>query len=204
MGYTDAHNPAVLREYEGLVCATARRLAPHVDYEVEDIEQILWVKVYKALLAYDEVRWANGTRSSTTANLSRTRRDKYVNMCVRDQVKDVVRKRRLEESFIEDLAPSTDAEGRRPRESFDLQYLCSTREENYGAVEEGRPLVPNTLTQLELRIVVLLYRDYKQSEVARKLGMDKREMERHMRSIRAKMEDWRPSVLADHDLPVAA
>lgn len=198
MGHTDAHNPAVLREYEGLVAATARRLVSHVDYEVEDIEQILWVKVYKALLAYDEKRWIKrGTDG-------RGRRDHYVNMCVRDQAKDIIRKRRHGEAFIEDLAPSDELEGRRPRESFDLQYLSTTHEDNYGEVEEGVPVIPNTLSSLEVRIVVLLYRDYKQSEVSRRLGLDKREMERHMRSIRTKMEDWRPTATADTELPIAA
>jgi hypothetical protein len=45
--------------------------------------------------------------------------------------------------------------------------------------------------------VLLLYRDYKQSESARHLGLEKHKMERAMRSIRQKLADWRPDTQAD-------
>jgi hypothetical protein len=40
--------------------------------------------------------------------------------------------------------------------------------------------------------VVLLYRDYKQSEAARRLGIEKPQMEKAMRCIRRALADWSP------------
>jgi predicted DNA-binding protein (UPF0251 family) len=57
------------------------------------------------------------------------------------------------------------------------------------------------LATLELRVLCLLYRDFRQSEVARQLGIEKREVEKAVRAIRAKMADWRAS--AGDDIPAA-
>lgn len=184
MGSYDAHDPEVLRHYEGLVFKTAQRLDPRVELDFEDIQQVLRIKVWRALLAFDPAR---------------KDRDQYVFMCVRDQAKDLLKRRLRGELHIEDLTRAESENGEQDRrDQFDARYLSSSHEATYGAVEDDDVLVPSTLTQLERRVVVLLYRDYKQAEAARLLGLGKREIEKLMRSIRSKMADWAP------DPPAAA
>lgn len=195
MGALEAHDPRVLRRYEGLIFTTARRYARFSDEPIEDIQQILRVKVYKAILTFDPAK----VRSLVTAAdaKGRTPLDKYVYQCVKNQAKDLLKKKPRNEAFIEDIAPPTEqfeTPSQSSRDWFEAATgMASTHDDVYGAIEDDDLVVPNTLTRLEKRIICLLYADYRQSEVARSLGLEKRDMERAMRSIRAKMEDWRPS-----------
>ena len=172
---------ADLLHYDGLVGNTALMLAGHVELPVEDIKQILAIKAWRALCAYDPAK-ARGMN-----------RDRYVFMCVRDQAKDLAKKRKRRELFIEDLSSDDGSNERvQSRDTFDSRYLSSTHDETYGRVEDDDCVMPNTLTVLEQEIVVLLYRDYKQSEAARHLGIEKPAMEKAVRSIRRKLADWKP------------
>lgn len=165
-----------LAHYEGLVCATARRCIAFCEEDFEDVAQVLRVKVWQALRAYDPKK-------------SRTTRDKYVFMCVRDRAKDVVKKKKRNQLHIEDLrTPHNNGVN---NDKFDERYLCSTRDENYGRVEDDDdPL--GDLDDLEREIVALLTADYKQTQVATMLGLEKIAMERAMRSIRSKLHALRP------------
>lgn len=155
-------------------------LNPRVEMELEDIQQVLRIKVFKALLAW-------------TPSRSRTSRDRYVFMCLRDQAKDVLKRVRRGELHIEDLVTTeADSGAIDTRDRFDERYLSQTHEQIYSHVEEEELLLPSTLTRLEREIVTLLFRDYKQAEAARMLGLEKREIEKSMRSIRSKMADWDP------------
>ena len=49
----DAHDPDTLRHYEGLIFRTARFAAPLVEDDFEDVQQVLRIKCWRALLAYD-------------------------------------------------------------------------------------------------------------------------------------------------------
>lgn len=162
-----------LEHYEGLVRATARRCVAFCEEDFEDVAQVLRVKVWQALRAYDPGR-------------SRTTRDKYVFMCVRDRAKDVVKKKKRNQLHIEDL--------RAPQQSgdhFDERYLCSTHDDNYAIVDDDDdPLAE--LDDLEREIVGMLTADYKQTQVAKALGLPKAEMERAMKSIRFKLAGLRP------------
>lgn len=183
MAYADAHDPHVLRHYEGLIFKTALMLHGHVEDDLEDIQQILRIKVFRALLAF------NPTRAV------RLSRDNYVFMCLRDQAKDLAKRRKRRELYIEDLAPAAaaaDSAGLLSRDWFDERYLSSSRDEVYSTVEDDDCLIPNTLSELEVEIVVLLYGDYRQTEIATRLGLGKRDMELAMRSIRQKLADWKP------------
>lgn len=191
MSELEAHDPKVLAQYEGLIFSTARRYAAFVDLDLEDVQQILRVKVFKALLSYEPAK-------ATVRVDGRDPRDTYVFQCVKNQAKDLLKKKPRNESFLEDVAPANttyDATTHAPsRDRFENDNgLASTHEEVYGAIEDDDLVIPNTLTPLEHRIICLLYASYRQSEVARSLGLAKRDMERSMRSIRAKMEDWRPT-----------
>jgi DNA-directed RNA polymerase specialized sigma24 family protein len=190
LGFKDA-DPTDLAYYEGLIFATAVRLEAHVEMEVEDIQQVLRVKAWKALCWFDPAR-------------CRTSIDRYVFMCLRDQAKDLVRKRKRGEVFIDDLASDEPTSGLPSRDRFEhLHGLVESHDDVFAAVEDEGVVMPNTLTRLELAIVVLLYRDYRQSEIARKLGLGKPAMERAMRSIRTKLADWKPSAGPSSDRPVS-
>jgi RNA polymerase sigma factor (sigma-70 family) len=188
LGYAEAHDPSVLRHYEGLVYKTAGMLAPYVEMEREDIQQVLWIKVFRALMAWNPER-------------SRTSRDKYVFMCVHDQGKDVLKRVRRGTLHIEDFRRDDAAEEGQRQDGFDARYLSQSHEDTYGAVEEA-VLIPSTLTAQERRLVVLLYREYRQIEAARMMGIAKKDVEKLLASIRDKMADWNPGI--GDDLPEPA
>jgi len=184
MGRLEAENPKILASYEGLVFSTSTRLvrSERVEMEFEDIQQVIRLKVWRALASFDQAK-------------CRTTRDKYVFMCVRDQAKDILKKKVRGELYIEDLAPANGLGHENDigsRDRFESLYLCETPDAVYAAVEE-EVFVPNTLTGLERAVLVLLYRDYKQTEIAAQLEVDRRDVEKLVQSIRKKMEDWRPS-----------
>lgn len=188
---------ADIRPYEGLIYATTRRYVHRIEAEFEDVQQVLRLKVALALVAYDPAR----ARPEKPDALGRTPRDKFVFNCVANQVKDLLKKRQHGELCIEDLVIAGDSEhsdkrGFGSRDRFEEKHgLTSSHDQVYGEVEED-PLdfmLPSTLSRREKRIARMLSGDYRQSEIAAKLRIDKREMERHMRSIRVKMADWKPS-----------
>lgn len=173
-----------LRYYDGLIHATARRCVAFCEEDYDDVVQVLRVKAWQALRAYDPQR-------------CRTTRDRYVFMCVRDRAKDVVKKKKRNQLHIEDLRDSA-------TDRFDARYLCSTHEDNYAAIDDDDdPLLQ--LDELERAIARLLTSDYKQAQVARALGLQKVEMDRAMKSIRYKLADLRPPEPAViHPLPAVA
>jgi hypothetical protein len=69
-----------VRRYEGLVRATANRIAPFVEMPLEDIEQRLRIKVWRALVTFDSA-------------IGRPE-DQYVLSCVFNEKKDILALRR--------------------------------------------------------------------------------------------------------------
>jgi RNA polymerase sigma factor (sigma-70 family) len=184
VGLTDAEDPTVLRHYEGLVFRTAQLTCPLVDDDFDDVQQQLRIAVWKALLAWDP-----GRRVTT--------RDRYVFTCLKNRQKDLIKRRRRGEVSIEQLTVrETDNGQLKTRDSFDLEHLAAGPDEVYRQVEEQPPLVPSTLTGPELRVLCLLYADYRHAEVAVELGLTKRDVERTVRQIRVKMADWQPATSA--------
>jgi hypothetical protein len=53
-------------------------------------------------------------------------------------------------------------------------------------------MLPATLTGDERQVVVLLYLDFSQAEIARLLGVRPRDIGVRVASVREKMADWRP------------
>lgn len=186
----NAPGPTDIPYYEGLIHKTASMYVRLVDDDFDDIVSILRVKVWKALSAYDPAK----VKTQTI--------EKYVFMCVRNQCKDLIRKKRRPEVLMHDLVP---ADGDAP-ESW-MHQLATDHEQEYGGVEQEELLVPSTLSELERRIVAWLYLDRTHKEVAGLLGLTRAEMERAVRTIRQKMADWRPSerpasiTLAPDELP---
>lgn len=168
-----------MRRYEGLIFKTAQMHAHAIEEDPEDVRQILRIKVWRGLIAYDH------TRSGMS-------RDRFVFMVLTNQVKDLKKRKRRGELHIEDLVADRGGRGFQARDSFDERYLSEDHEQTFGEVEDDDLVIPSTLTQLERRIVALLFRDYKQTEAARQLGLETREVERAVRSIREKLADWKP------------
>lgn len=163
-----------IRYYEGLVRKTAARYVAFVEEDFDDICAIFRVKIWRALIAFDP------ERSGMT-------QDDYVFMCVKNQGKDLVKRRKRDEAFISD-------ERDQGTDAFDARYLQRASDDVYGRIEDGVLLLPSTLTETERFVLGLLYLDYSQKEAILLLRLSKREMERAVRAIREKMADWRPSV----------
>lgn len=181
--HADAHDPEILAHYEGLVFKTAQLTSPLVEDEFDDVRQIFRIKVFHALRRWDPER-----ASSRPDTRGLTARDRYVFSCVRNQAKDLIKKKRRGLLSIDDLTDyDNDAADR-----FAGKYLETTEAEVYALVEEDKPLIPSTLTRQEVQVICLLYADYRQSEVADRLDVPKREVERLVREIRVKMADWSP------------
>lgn len=175
-----------MARYEGLIHKTASMYVGIVEEEFDDVVQILRVKVWRALEAFDPAR-------------SKLPVDRYVFGCMRNQVMDLLKKKRHGTLFIEDVAPVGGAEhmshgSSAPgmRDKFDQRYLSVDHETVFGGCEDVAPLIPSTLTERERQVVALLYLDYRQVEIAEMLDLKKGEMARMVSSVRVKMGDWRP------------
>lgn len=152
-------------------------IAPHVEEDYDDIVQIFRVKAWRALESFDATR-------------SRLPVHRYVFGCITNQSKDLVKKKKRAELYIEDVNAPRGDESR--ADQFVARYLSADHIEIFGGVDEGSPLIPSTLTDIERQVICLLYSDYAQTEVARSLGLTRSRMERTMESIRTKMADWAP------------
>lgn len=168
--------PQELAYYEGLVFKTAAMYSPLVEEDFEDVQQLLRMKVWRALAAYDPAR-------------SKLPVERYVFSCVRNQVKDILKRKRRNEVYIDDFGQLDNS-----RDYFEAKFLAETHEETYADIEEEPPLIPSTLSVLERRIVCLLYAGYSTRETAAKLELRSAVITASLQSIRVKMSDWRPPV----------
>lgn len=171
-------HPPVER-YEGIIFTHALRIVALVPEDLDELRQIYRIKVWKALLACRVERLRLKVGESVEEA-----RDRYVFTCLKNQEKDLLKRRRRPETSLDAMEPTSRLESC-PRVEHETVY---------GAVEDEAPVLPSTLSGLEVRAVVLLYRGYRQGEAARRLGIDNRKMKRVMRSVRDKMADWRPGV----------
>lgn len=183
----EASDPDVLQHFEGLVRKTAARYVGIIEDDFEDICQVLRLKVWRALLSFDPKR-------------SRLSRDAYVFGCVRNQVKDLLKRPHRNWLFIEDL---TKFEGRGPTDiscdfsqRFEQRYLQVREDEVFGEIDEDDPLIPSTLTKNERKVLVCMYLDYSQANTALRLGLSRKEVATSIATIREKMADWHPSAAA--------
>lgn len=195
--------------YEALVRKTAARIVNFVEDDYDDICQRLRMKAWRAMLAF------NAKRDRNCVGL-----DRFVFACLQNEVKDLRKKVKRNEIFIEDLAPPGDMEGnsgdefvagsgKLTRQHFEYLYLQLGHDQAFHSVEEEMPLIPSTLNRLERQIVHLLYLDYDYGEVSTMLGLPRKEVAPAVRGIREKMRDWKPGVgpvevPADQRVAVAA
>lgn len=189
---TQAADPKLLAHFEGLVRVTSGMLKAGVKwkpvkrYDLEEIEQILRVKVWKALLSFDPDRYPRASRGKAM--------ESYVYGCVANEVKDLLKRDREPLPLIDDIAlaesPVSGVDGALDR--FEFRYM-GTEEDAFAEVERNSaPLVPNTLTLDERSVLALKYLGYSGPEAADRLDMTRSQFAAAMRSVREKMEDWRP------------
>lgn len=197
MARPSSATPYEIAYYEGLVFKTTSMYVEIVEDDFDDVQQFLRIKVWRALESFDPA-------------LARQTVDGYVFQCMRNGVKDLLKKKRRDLSYIEDHADHYQHEPHgsnapRPLDRFEHSYLSADHEQTFGAVDEqGALVMPSTLTPTERSIVALLYAGYTQKEAAVHLGLRRAEMERSVKSIRQKLADWRPSNIERAGLPLAA
>ena len=179
-----------LRHYEGLIRKTAGRIAHSVEMEYEDICQFLRLRAWQALTAFDSSK----VKSTSGYSLEK-QRDRFVFSCLVNASKDVLKRKRHNLLSIEDVAarplmePSGDAVVETSRDRFDQRYLCEDDTFTDGL---DQVLVPSTLTKTERAVLLLMYLDFKPTEIVVQAHLSRKEVATAMTSIRAKMADWDP------------
>lgn len=173
-----------LAEYEGLIHSTAVRYVGFLDDDLDDIKQLLRIKVWQALRAFDPTRGEKPTEN-------------FVFSCVRNRVKDLLkeqvrrnRRRNGTQQFVED------APGYVTVDAFELRYFAVASEEVFADVEDDEVPLPSTLTELEGAVVRLLVLDYNQTEVAALLGVTRQRVRKAQAAVQEKMADWHPTSAA--------
>lgn len=170
--------------YEGLCRKTAARYCGIVQEEYEDLVQVLRTKCWRALESFDPAK-------------SRVPVQNYVFSCVRNQIKDLLKRKRRNDLYIEEIAP-TKNRGRgeaNPRDRFEAHYLLVEEDEAFAEILIETPLIPSTLNEVERQIVVFLYLNYQQADMAERLGITRRDVAKAVKSIKSKMADWRPGAV---------
>lgn len=177
-------DPHRVEFYEGLVRKTASRYVGIVQEDYEDLCQILRLKCWRALESFDPAKASQPVQG-------------YVFSCVRNQVKDLLKRKRRNDLYIEDIAPKGKIDGEVGlRDSFEARYLRSDEERAFAEVLGDTPLIPSTLTTRERTVLVCLYLEYGHTDIAESLDLTKRDVSRAVKGIREKMADWKPSAKA--------
>ena len=177
-----------VERYEALVRRTARLILENpreVEMDYDEICQRLRIKVWYALGKFE------GKRDVNCVGV-----DRFVFACIQNEKKDILKKVKRNEAFIEDLAPPGGEgyeNGHVARDLFEAQYLQVTTDEAFHDVEEQLPFLPSTLTTQERQLVHWLYLDYDYGEISELLGIPRKEVAPLVRGIREKMADWKPS-----------
>lgn len=176
----------IVKGYEGLVGKTALMFHQQVGLEYEDMRQELYIKVVKAVRAY------NPARSKQTQKA-------FVYSCIANLVKDLKRDAarrngRFQVTYIEDQR-YRDTHGTAYAAStsvFEARYQHTTHEQVFGGVEDDFVL-PSTVTAEEERVLFFLLLDYAQTEIAVVLELEYGAVMKCVRSLREKLADWKPT-----------
>jgi len=179
--------------FEGLIHSTAARYTAYLDDDIEDIEQVLRVKVWQALRAYDSTR-VKGNGRPRTVDEEWERVKRFVFSCVRNRVKDLLKQQyRLNRArgsgrpiYTEDVSSASP-------ERFEFDYLVVEEEFVFAVVEEDKVQLPSTLTIFEAKVVQLLLLDLNQTETARVLNVPRGRVRTAHAAVKEKMADWHPT-----------
>lgn len=175
-------NPAYTVEfYEGLVRKTAGRIAPHVENEYDDLCSLYRIKVWQALQSFDPAK-------------SKVPIENYVFSCMVNLTKDLRKKLKRYETYIEDHCQGPGADDGSRVDAFHEKYLSVDDDDLFTELASWESFrLPSTINEQEQRVLLLLYHEYSYAEVALRLGITKQDVTACAKSIRDKMEDWRPS-----------
>jgi RNA polymerase sigma factor (sigma-70 family) len=177
----EAQAAAGIPHYEGLIFTTTSQIVELVEEDFDDILQHLRITVWRALLAFKPERYAD-----LTPGARHERQRSYVFSCVQNRKKDVLKRVRRGDRYIEDEAEADP-------DHFECRYLVETPDTVYGEIEDGELVLPSTLDELERHVVVYLYAGRTQVETAEVVGLTPNQMQTVMRRIRWKLADWKPS-----------
>lgn len=179
-------DPTCVEFYEGLVKSTAGRYHAKVQEEYEDMCQTLRLKVLEALASYDPARAKQPIKG-------------YVFSCVVNRVKDYVKRRRRDDLYMEDVAPSWhgSSEGAREKvgasDKFEAQYFIEEEADAFRDILRQTPLLPGDLTDTEEKVLLGLYLELQQREIAERFDLSPREVAKAVKAIKEKMADWKPT-----------
>lgn len=191
---------ANIAAFEGLIFSTAARYAPILDDDVEDIQQILRVRVWKALDAFDPRR----ARRAATREERIEIVEKWVFSCVRNQVKDLLQSQDRRNTARGGMLDSIDAVSEERSASFEADYLSESDERVFAEVDDSDFELPSTLTDQERQVVQLLVLNFSRAEIARLLEIPQRRVRTAHDSVRVKMADWKPGVETSPSLQLAS
>lgn len=191
----EAEIEAILPSFEGLVKTTAAQIEQGgVELDFDDIAQLVRIKVWHAVCKFSTERAAASERLSVARDRhGRTPLQRYVFTCVANLRKDIEKRPRRYHSSIDELRARPSGEGALA-DWFDLRYLSVEHEQVFWDVEDEAPELPATLTRQERLVVELRCNGRLFTEIDRELGLSRAQREEVVRSVRAKLADWRPSV----------
>jgi DNA-binding CsgD family transcriptional regulator len=186
---TAAEIESALEQFEGLAYETARQIvAEGVELELDDIRQLIRIKVWQALGAYDG------------AHERQLPLRRFVFMCVANLRKDMERRPRRHNTSIDQVrerrawSAVTSEDFGALADRFDRRYLSVDAEQVFAAAEDELAL-PRSLTAIERQVIALRMQGRALFEIDRELGLSRAERQRTMRSIREQL-DARPRPVA--------
>lgn len=181
-------DPTRVEFYEGLVKSTAGKYHAKVQEEYEDMCQTLRLKVLEALASYDPSRAKQPIKG-------------YVFSCVVNKVKDYLKRRRRNDLHLEDVAPqwmgSPDRHKSGNTDKFDGQYFMEEEAEAFRDILRQTPLLPSDLTPTEETVLLGLYLECQQKEIAERFDLTPREVAKAVKALKEKMADWRPGAQSE-------
>lgn len=176
-----------LADYEGLVFRTAVMLEPYVELDFDETQQLLRLKIWNVSQKFDPAR-------------SKMPLKRYIFGCLLNYTKDLkksgfrTRKRGLP-AYIEDLTHHGD--GSETTSHFEMCYLSVSAETAFIAAEDEAPHLPNTLDELERRVIGMLMLDYTATEISKTLSVGPKRLRSIRNGIEQKLADWKPTVMPE-------
>jgi RNA polymerase sigma factor (sigma-70 family) len=181
-----ATDPYTVEFYEGLCRKTASRYFPYVEESYEDIVQLLRIKSWQALKSFDPTK-------------ARQPVEGYVFQCLVNRCKDLLRKKKRNELYIEDLAPNVNivmpgsSSGGQidgaPRDSFEARYLA--RDQNLADVLDDA-VSELGLGEVALGVAEMLRDGHPKAAAGRAFGLTETEMRSALDEIEAAVHrHWR-------------
>jgi DNA-directed RNA polymerase specialized sigma24 family protein len=191
--------------FEGLIHQTARMFAAQVGREEDDLAQELRVRVWKAATSFNRDKAKRRVRSRQE-ELELLKR--YVYMAVANKIKDYKRDaaraaaRRERDGvtavlYIEDVRVTHGDDDRDRQEAFDGVFHFIDRDDVFREVDEGKFVLPSSVTRLEANVLLLLVMELLRNEIALRLGITRREVDLAVGSLRVKLADWAPTQRAN-------